>query len=158
MAGGVGHGVGTTRVGAYGAELVGVAHGPVVTAGDHGDVATEGEVSVFVGEGVAGAREQLVLVMLVPGATGVQRFGHCCDDRGRAVDRARGQRHRAWARNRPLTVPIRDVPGIERDYLDFMPLGRSGTPEEIAGAAVYISRARWLTGEVLDLNGCAHFV
>lgn len=46
----------------------------------------------------------------------------------------------------------------ERYYLDFMPLGRSGTREEIAGAGVYISRARWLTGEVLDLNGGAHFV
>jgi NAD(P)-dependent dehydrogenase (short-subunit alcohol dehydrogenase family) len=61
-------------------------------------------------------------------------------------------------RNRPLTVHIRDVPGIERDYLDNMPSGRSGTPEEIAEAAAYITRARWLTGEVLDLNRGAHFV
>ena len=85
MAGSVDHGVGATRVGAHGAELVGVAHDPVMTTGDHGDGATEGEVRAFVGQCVAGAGEQLVLVMLVAGETGVQRFEHRCDDRGRAV-------------------------------------------------------------------------
>ncbi|WP_244930383.1 SDR family oxidoreductase [Nocardioides sp. W7] len=56
----------------------------------------------------------------------------------------------------PLTEPAMGIPGIEEDYLANTPLGRSGSPEEIADAVVWISRAGWLTGEVLDLNGGAH--
>ncbi|MDP2773220.1 MAG: SDR family NAD(P)-dependent oxidoreductase [Nocardioides sp.] len=56
----------------------------------------------------------------------------------------------------PLTAPAMDIPGIEDDYLTNTPLGRAGLPEEIAAAAVYIAGAKWLTGEVLDLNGGAH--
>jgi NAD(P)-dependent dehydrogenase (short-subunit alcohol dehydrogenase family) len=56
----------------------------------------------------------------------------------------------------PLTAPAMDIPGIEEDYLDNTPLGRAGTPEEIAEAAVYLARAAWVTGEVLDINGGAH--
>ena len=56
----------------------------------------------------------------------------------------------------PLTAPAMDVPGIEGDYLDNTPLGRAGTPEEIAEAAVYLAKAEWITGEVLDINGGAH--
>ena len=34
---------------------------------------------------------------------------------------------------------------------------RMDTPlETVAEAAVYLAKARWLTGEVLDLNGGAH--
>jgi len=58
----------------------------------------------------------------------------------------------------PLTQPAMDIPGIEDDYVANTPLGRPGTPEEIGEAAVYISRAGWLTGEVLDLNGGAHLM
>ncbi|MFZ2178613.1 MAG: SDR family NAD(P)-dependent oxidoreductase [Rhodococcus sp. (in: high G+C Gram-positive bacteria)] len=58
----------------------------------------------------------------------------------------------------PLTSPSMSVPGLEDDYLDNTPLGRSGTPEEIADAAVYMTHASWLTGESLDLNGGAHLV
>ncbi|MCW2797062.1 SDR family oxidoreductase [Nocardioides sp.] len=58
----------------------------------------------------------------------------------------------------PLTAPAMDIPGIEEDYLENTPLGRAGTPEEVAQAAVFISRAEWLTGEVLDLNGGAHLM
>ena len=56
----------------------------------------------------------------------------------------------------PLTAPAMDITGIEDDYLDNTPLGRAGLPEEVAEAAVYLAKARWLTGEVLDLNGGAH--
>ena len=56
----------------------------------------------------------------------------------------------------PLTAPAMDIAGIEDDYLDNTPLGRAGLPEEVAEAAVYLARAQWLTGEVLDLNGGAH--
>ncbi|HEY9310888.1 SDR family NAD(P)-dependent oxidoreductase [Williamsia sp.] len=58
----------------------------------------------------------------------------------------------------PLTSPSMVVPGLEDDYLANTPLGRPGTPEEIADAAVYMTRAMWLTGENLDLNGGAHLV
>ena len=37
-------------------------------------------------------------------------------------------------------------------------LGRSGTPEEVAEAVVFCSRAAWLTGEVMDLNGGARLM
>ena len=58
----------------------------------------------------------------------------------------------------PLTAPAMDIAGIEEDYLANTPLGRAGTPEEIAEAAVYLAGAAWLTGEVLDLNGGAHLM
>ena len=58
----------------------------------------------------------------------------------------------------PLTAPAMEIPGIEEDYLANTPLGRSGTPEEIAEAAVYLARAAWVTGEVLDINGGAHLM
>ncbi|WP_121256111.1 SDR family NAD(P)-dependent oxidoreductase [Nocardioides ferulae] len=56
----------------------------------------------------------------------------------------------------PLTAPAMDIPGVRDDYLANTPLGRPGRPEEVADAAVFISRAEWLTGEVMDLNGGAH--
>lgn len=56
----------------------------------------------------------------------------------------------------PLTEPAMGIPGIEDDYLANTPLGRAGTPAEVASAVVWMSRAEWLTGEVLDLNGGAH--
>ncbi|WP_203337132.1 SDR family NAD(P)-dependent oxidoreductase [Nocardioides limicola] len=56
----------------------------------------------------------------------------------------------------PLTAPAMDIPGIREDYLANTPLGRSGTPEEVAEAIGYLAAAEWLTGEVLDLNGGAH--
>lgn len=58
----------------------------------------------------------------------------------------------------PLTAPAMDIPGIREDYLENTPLGRAGTPEDVAAAAVFLcsEQASWLTGEVLDLNGGAH--
>jgi 3-oxoacyl-[acyl-carrier protein] reductase len=58
----------------------------------------------------------------------------------------------------PLTAPALDIDGIEADYLANTPLGRSGTPEEVAEAVVFCSRAAWLTGEVMELNGGAHLM
>jgi 3-oxoacyl-[acyl-carrier protein] reductase len=58
----------------------------------------------------------------------------------------------------PLTQPAMDIAGIEDDYLANTPLGRSGTPDEIAEAAVYLAGAAWVTGEVLDINGGAHLM
>lgn len=58
----------------------------------------------------------------------------------------------------PLTQPAIEIPGIEDDYLENTPLGRSGTPAEVAEAAVYLANAAWVTGEVLDINGGAHLL
>jgi 3-oxoacyl-[acyl-carrier protein] reductase len=56
----------------------------------------------------------------------------------------------------PLTAPALEIDGIEADYLENTPLGRAGTPEEVAEAVLFCTRSAWLTGEVLDLNGGAH--
>lgn len=58
----------------------------------------------------------------------------------------------------PLTAPAAAVPGVVEDYLENTPLGRAGTPEDVAAAVRYLCSpgASWLTGEVLDLNGGAH--
>ena len=60
----------------------------------------------------------------------------------------------------PLTEAAQAVPGVTEDYVANTPLGRVGTPEEIAAAAVYLcsDRAAWVTGEVLDINGGAHLM
>jgi len=56
----------------------------------------------------------------------------------------------------PLTAPATQIPGVLDEYLENTPLGRAGTPEDIADAVVFLCKAPWLTGEVLDLNGGAH--
>jgi NAD(P)-dependent dehydrogenase (short-subunit alcohol dehydrogenase family) len=58
----------------------------------------------------------------------------------------------------PLTAPAMDIPGIEEDYLENTPLGRSGEPSEIAAAVRFLlsEDSRWITGESLDINGGAH--
>lgn len=56
----------------------------------------------------------------------------------------------------PLTAPALDIPGVEDDYLENTPLGRAGTVEEVADAVLFLARAGWVTGEVLDVNGGAH--
>ena len=56
----------------------------------------------------------------------------------------------------PLTEPATQIPGVLEEYLENTPLGRVGTPEDIAEAVVFACKAPWLTGEVLDLNGGAH--
>jgi 3-oxoacyl-[acyl-carrier protein] reductase len=58
----------------------------------------------------------------------------------------------------PLTEGAAMVPGTVEGYTENTVLGRTGTPEDIAGAVLYITKAPWLTGEVLDLNGGAHML
>jgi len=60
----------------------------------------------------------------------------------------------------PLTEPAAQIPGVLDDYLENTPLGRAGTPEDVADAVVFLCspKASWLTGEVLDLNGGAHLM
>lgn len=56
----------------------------------------------------------------------------------------------------PLTEGAALVPGVVEEYVENTPLGRAGTPADIAEAVVFLTEASWLTGEVLDLNGGAH--
>jgi 3-oxoacyl-[acyl-carrier protein] reductase len=56
----------------------------------------------------------------------------------------------------PLTEPATHIPGVVDEYVENTPLGRAGTPEDIADAVLFLCKAPWLTGEVLDLNGGAH--
>ncbi|WP_067680881.1 SDR family NAD(P)-dependent oxidoreductase [Nocardia miyunensis] len=58
----------------------------------------------------------------------------------------------------PLVAGIALVPGLREEYLENTPLGRSGRPEEIADAAVFLTsdQTRWMTGATIDLNGGAH--
>ncbi|MCX6396378.1 MAG: SDR family NAD(P)-dependent oxidoreductase [Propionibacteriales bacterium] len=60
----------------------------------------------------------------------------------------------------PLTAPAMDIAGIEDDYLENTPLGRSGEPSEIAAAVRFLLSAdsAWITGDVLDINGGAHLM
>jgi NAD(P)-dependent dehydrogenase (short-subunit alcohol dehydrogenase family) len=60
----------------------------------------------------------------------------------------------------PLTEPALSIPGVLEEYLENTPLGRAGTPEDIADAVVFLCspKASWITGEVLDLNGGAHLM
>jgi NAD(P)-dependent dehydrogenase (short-subunit alcohol dehydrogenase family) len=56
----------------------------------------------------------------------------------------------------PLTEGAAMIPGTVEEYAENTALGRTGTPEDIAEAVVFMTKATWLTGEVLDLNGGAH--
>ena len=56
----------------------------------------------------------------------------------------------------PLTAPALEIAGIEADYVENMPLGRPGTPAEVADAVAYLAGAGWVTGETLRLDGGAH--
>ena len=58
----------------------------------------------------------------------------------------------------PLTEPATHIPGVVDEYVENTPLGRAGTPEDIADAVLFLCKAPWLTGEVLDLNGGAHMM
>ena len=58
----------------------------------------------------------------------------------------------------PLTEPATQIPGVVEEYVENTPLGRAGTPEDIADAVLFLCTAPWLTGEVLDINGGAHMM
>ncbi len=55
----------------------------------------------------------------------------------------------------PMTVPARSDPARNRAILDRTPLGRWGTPDDIAGPAVFLASdaARFITGAVLAVDG-----
>jgi NAD(P)-dependent dehydrogenase (short-subunit alcohol dehydrogenase family) len=55
----------------------------------------------------------------------------------------------------PMTVPARSDTGRNRAILDRTPLGRWGTPEDIAGPALFLASeaASFITGAVLVVDG-----
>ncbi len=60
----------------------------------------------------------------------------------------------------PLSASGLAVPGLREDYLENTPLGREGTPQDIAAAAVYLCSdgAAFVSGVVLHVSGGAHLM
>ena len=54
-----------------------------------------------------------------------------------------------------LSVGLTSNPYIQEDYIEQMPLGRNGTPEEIAEAARYLlgPESAWTTGQIIAVDG-----
>lgn len=57
----------------------------------------------------------------------------------------------------PLTQFQRDLPGIRAGYLENIPLGRVGTTQDVASAALFLAseESSWVTGDLLLVDGGA---
>jgi NAD(P)-dependent dehydrogenase (short-subunit alcohol dehydrogenase family) len=57
----------------------------------------------------------------------------------------------------PLTSPIKEMPQLLDAYLENIPLGRAGLPEDIANAAMFLAsdEASWISGETLFVDGAS---
>ena len=55
----------------------------------------------------------------------------------------------------PMTAPMNAVPEIKRQQLDHIPMGRLGTPEEIASALAFMctENASYMTGSAVVVDG-----
>ena len=55
----------------------------------------------------------------------------------------------------PLTQGFYNLPGLREAFLDRTPMGRLGTPEDIAGVALLLAskQASWVTGQILLADG-----
>ena len=55
----------------------------------------------------------------------------------------------------PLTSFQRDNPAVREEFLANIPLGRVGTPRDVAGAAVFLAsdEADWISGDTLFVDG-----
>jgi len=60
----------------------------------------------------------------------------------------------------PLTDPVKNMPKLKAAYLENIPLGRAGTPKDIADAALFLAsdEAAWISGVTLfvDVNPDYH--
>jgi 3-oxoacyl-[acyl-carrier protein] reductase len=54
-----------------------------------------------------------------------------------------------------MTGPVFDTPALHEPMLARVPLGRHGEPDDVAGAALFLSSgaASWITGQVLPVDG-----
>jgi 2-hydroxycyclohexanecarboxyl-CoA dehydrogenase len=54
----------------------------------------------------------------------------------------------------PMTTREMQMPGLEEAFLKEYPLGRIGTPEDVAAAALWLASGEsFMTGQVLQING-----
>jgi 2-hydroxycyclohexanecarboxyl-CoA dehydrogenase len=54
----------------------------------------------------------------------------------------------------PMTTREMQMPGLEAAFLKEYPLGRIGTPDDVAAAALWLASAEsFMTGQVLQVNG-----
>ena len=55
----------------------------------------------------------------------------------------------------PLTAGVKEVPGLEQAYMERIPLKRWGTPDDMAGAALFLASADagYVTGANLFVDG-----
>ncbi|HSL59311.1 MAG TPA: SDR family NAD(P)-dependent oxidoreductase [Acidimicrobiales bacterium] len=55
----------------------------------------------------------------------------------------------------PLTEFARTIPGLREEYLDNIPLGRIGTPDDVADAIAFLlsDQAAWVSAETLVVDG-----
>jgi NAD(P)-dependent dehydrogenase (short-subunit alcohol dehydrogenase family) len=58
----------------------------------------------------------------------------------------------------PLTAQISAIPGVRDDYLEDIPLGRAGTVDDIASAALFLlsGDASWVSGTTLSVDGASN--
>lgn len=57
----------------------------------------------------------------------------------------------------PLTAGIKEMPRLMDAYLENIPLGRSGVPEDVSNAALFLASddASWISGEILFVDGAS---
>jgi len=57
----------------------------------------------------------------------------------------------------PLTEPLTAIPSVREGYLENIPLGRAGTPADIAAAALFLASddAAWVSGTTLSVDGAS---
>ena len=57
----------------------------------------------------------------------------------------------------PLTQYQRDLPAFRQGYLENIPLGRVGTPADVAAAAAFLASddASWISGDTLFVDGAS---
>jgi 3-oxoacyl-[acyl-carrier protein] reductase len=64
-----------------------------------------------------------------------------------------------WVRT-DMSIPVLEDPVVEARVLGTIPLGRIGTPDEIAGPVLFLctDHANFITGEIFNVNGGAVLV
>jgi NAD(P)-dependent dehydrogenase (short-subunit alcohol dehydrogenase family) len=57
----------------------------------------------------------------------------------------------------PMSAFVVEIPAVKEAYIENIPLGRAGTPEDIAGAALFLAsdEASWISGITLFVDGAS---